>query len=110
MGAVCGCARLQACKTPIVFCLQTWGGGLVSAIMKRILLSALASAALLNATAPLLADDVEPGFTSLLDGKTFDGWKPAEVNKDTWKVEDRSEEHTSELQSLRHLVCRLLLE
>src|ERR1039458_10400583 len=27
------------------------------------------------------------------------------------KVElDRSEEHTSELQSLRHLVCRLLLE
>src|SRR5205814_10238369 len=25
-------------------------------------------------------------------------------------VADRSEEHTSELQSLRHLVCRLLLE
>src|SRR5437899_5162152 len=25
-------------------------------------------------------------------------------------VVDRSEEHTSELQSLRHLVCRLLLE
>src|SRR5205814_8796113 len=25
-------------------------------------------------------------------------------------VHDRSEEHTSELQSLRHLVCRLLLE
>src|SRR5262245_62354950 len=25
-------------------------------------------------------------------------------------VRDRSEEHTSELQSLRHLVCRLLLE
>src|SRR5258705_8076811 len=25
-------------------------------------------------------------------------------------VFDRSEEHTSELQSLRHLVCRLLLE
>ena len=56
--------------------------------MKRILLSVVASAALLNATAPLLADDVEPGFTSLFDGKTFDGWKPAEVNKDTWKVED----------------------
>src|ERR1039458_2650404 len=33
----------------------------------------------------------------------------------TWTVtlqtgEQRSEEHTSELQSLRHLVCRLLLE
>src|SRR5437899_7501126 len=26
------------------------------------------------------------------------------------RVERRSEEHTSELQSLRHLVCRLLLE
>src|SRR5436853_1571525 len=25
-------------------------------------------------------------------------------------IDDRSEEHTSELQSLRHLVCRLLLE
>src|SRR5258705_5158430 len=28
----------------------------------------------------------------------------------TWYGPDRSEEHTSELQSLRHLVCRLLLE
>src|SRR5262245_48666914 len=26
------------------------------------------------------------------------------------RLEERSEEHTSELQSLRHLVCRLLLE
>src|SRR5947199_9328943 len=26
------------------------------------------------------------------------------------QTQDRSEEHTSELQSLRHLVCRLLLE
>src|SRR5205814_4000459 len=28
----------------------------------------------------------------------------------TTRPSDRSEEHTSELQSLRHLVCRLLLE
>src|SRR5436853_7883129 len=27
-----------------------------------------------------------------------------------WRARGRSEEHTSELQSLRHLVCRLLLE
>src|SRR5258708_36346686 len=27
-----------------------------------------------------------------------------------WKRQDRSEEHTSELQSPDHLVCRLLLE
>src|ERR1035438_1340463 len=29
---------------------------------------------------------------------------------DTLGLSNRSEEHTSELQSLRHLVCRLLLE
>src|SRR5258705_8085908 len=29
---------------------------------------------------------------------------------DRVRLEARSEEHTSELQSLRHLVCRLLLE
>src|SRR3989442_7743420 len=28
----------------------------------------------------------------------------------SWKSQDRSEEHTSELQSRPHLVCRLLLE
>src|ERR1039458_10563549 len=32
------------------------------------------------------------------------------VSIDTTAAEKRSEEHTSELQSLRHLVCRLLLE
>src|ERR1035441_10760228 len=30
--------------------------------------------------------------------------------RSTGKASARSEEHTSELQSLRHLVCRLLLE
>lgn len=32
--------------------------------------------------------ELEPGFTSLMDGKTFNGWKSAEENKDTWKIED----------------------
>src|SRR5258705_9596454 len=34
------------------------------------------------------------------------------TNEDSYHFDDlyRSEEHTSELQSLRHLVCRLLLE
>src|SRR5947199_6431451 len=31
-------------------------------------------------------------------------------HQQTVKLTSRSEEHTSELQSLRHLVCRLLLE
>jgi len=56
--------------------------------MKRTLFYALVSTALITATAPLLADEVEPGFTPLCDGKTFDGWKSSEVNKDTWKIED----------------------
>src|SRR5205814_8216568 len=34
----------------------------------------------------------------------------SEGGEDPWGSEKRSEEHTSELQSLRHLVCRLLLE
>src|SRR5438045_8191098 len=37
------------------------------------------------------------GLSSITDAKNRDG-------------DRRSEEHTSELQSLRHLVCRLLLE
>src|SRR5262245_64645625 len=32
------------------------------------------------------------------------------LGQSLFKVQPRSEEHTSELQSLRHLVCRLLLE
>src|ERR1039458_3046967 len=32
------------------------------------------------------------------------------VGRENWASSSRSEEHTSELQSLRHLVCRLLLE
>src|SRR5205814_10482264 len=37
-----------------------------------------------------------------------DGVIPDDACDDPWGP--RSEEHTSELQSLRHLVCRLLLE
>src|SRR5437899_8046037 len=33
-----------------------------------------------------------------------------ELRREHTAAEARSEEHTSELQSLRHLVCRLLLE
>src|ERR1039458_9961429 len=37
-------------------------------------------------------------------------WYPSSRNGYSELRHDRSEEHTSELQSLRHLVCRLLLE
>ncbi len=55
--------------------------------MKRIILS-LFSLALTISAASLRAEDVEPGFKSLMDGKTFDGWKKAMEHPDTWKVED----------------------
>src|ERR1039458_10690305 len=44
-------------------------------------------------------------FRSLFAQCIFHLWR-----KDRESVPLRSEEHTSELQSLRHLVCRLLLE
>src|SRR5947208_12651196 len=37
-------------------------------------------------------------------------WSLASVNRSHYFIDMRSEEHTSELQSPDHLVCRLLLE
>jgi len=56
--------------------------------MKRTLFCALAATSLFTATVRLAGAEVEPGFTSLSDGKTFQGWKPADENKDTWTVQD----------------------
>src|SRR5205809_2490468 len=42
-------------------------------------------------------------------GEVFDSIKGKEPAQSNWLV-PRSEEHTSELQSRLHLVCRLLLE
>src|SRR5947199_7808103 len=39
-----------------------------------------------------------------------DAWRAAAMASSRTMKTRRSEEHTSELQSLRHLVCRLLLE
>src|SRR5438552_12789041 len=57
---------------------------------------------------PSLADEL--GFDELLqrlDGLLFTG---SPSNVEPHRYEGRSEEHTSELQSPDHLVCRLLLE
>lgn len=55
--------------------------------MRRNLLSALIITATITAVTAIRAE-VEPGFTSLMDGKTFNGWKIAEENKNTWKIAD----------------------
>ena len=57
-------------------------------LMKNKLLLALTTLVVLSTTGRLAAADVEPGFTPLADGKTFNGWKMAEENQDTWKIED----------------------
>src|SRR5205814_8697702 len=44
-----------------------------------------------------------------IEGSASDEHKPCSQRQGYQNV-SRSEEHTSELQSLRHLVCRLLLE
>src|SRR5258708_21360901 len=41
---------------------------------------------------------------------TRESWRVAETNPRILPIRRRSEEHTSELQSPDHLVCRLLLE
>ena len=53
--------------------------------MKNLLLLACLSVAL-SLTA--VAAETEPGFTTISDGKSFAGWKMANENKDTWKLEE----------------------
>src|SRR5437899_7999304 len=43
-------------------------------------------------------------------GKHLEGRPIRQPRRGGGQIPKRSEEHTSELQSLRHLVCRLLLE
>ena len=52
--------------------------------MKRILILTLL---FLAASRPCFAED-EDGFVSLFDGKTFNGWKTATENSNTWKIEE----------------------
>src|ERR1035438_2168134 len=62
------------------------------------------------AIAAILAEVVIRHRQYSLDGVTFSGGEPMQQAEDLdMLLQSRSEEHTSELQSLRHLVCRLLL-
>src|SRR5438093_7717539 len=50
------------------------------------------------------------GMLWLFGGNGYDAIGTNGKLNDLWKYDIRSEEHTSELQSLTNLVCRLLLE
>src|SRR5437899_9571826 len=55
--------------------------------------------------------DRQPGRHYAAGAACIEGSRPGGVRRHPPDAEAaRSEEHTSELQSLRHLVCRLLLE
>src|SRR5262245_64009012 len=49
-------------------------------------------------------------FLAIAGGEAPPAAALADLNRQVAEAYGRSEEHTSELQSLRHLVCRLLLE
>lgn len=49
---------------------------------------ALITCGVVTISLQLLAAEVEEGFISLADGRTFDGWKMATENPGTWKIED----------------------
>ena len=53
--------------------------------MRQFLLSAAAALAICAVSA---AAELEPGFTALMDGTTFKGWKPDNDHPGTWKIED----------------------
>jgi len=56
--------------------------------MKRNLFLTIIAAAMAASSGAVMAADVEPGFTLLCDGTTFDGWKASTDHTDTWKIED----------------------
>jgi hypothetical protein len=60
----------------------------MSAKMKRRFLLPLTIASIAGASFHLHAAETEDGFTPLMDGKTFNGWKKAEENPNTWQIVD----------------------
>src|SRR5438046_5617203 len=62
--------------------------------------------------APVVEKDATSRRLYLPRGRWFDFWTSErfEGGREMERTVDRSEEHTSELQSLTNLVCRLLLE
>src|SRR3954454_2369002 len=60
----------------------------MSGKMKSKFLLQLATACIALAGVNSYSAESEDGFKPLMDGKTFDGWKKAEENPDTWTIQD----------------------
>src|SRR5690625_3288773 len=74
------------------------------------LLATLGGQTALNAAMTLDADGVLDKYGVELIGASIPAIEKGENRESFKEVVERSEEHTSELQSRGHLVCRLLLE
>src|SRR3989442_10042237 len=70
----------------------------------------LLAAALFSASSALPAQDKRASSATFKIGFLMDSLKIERWQTDLDRFQKRSEEHTSELQSRPHLVCRLLLE
>lgn len=56
--------------------------------MKSKLFTAITSLALVACSLNVFAAEAEEGFKSLMDGKTFDGWKVTTDSPGTWTIKD----------------------
>src|SRR2546425_5976568 len=66
---------------------------------------------LFRSCTPLAATDFSSSDSRSMTAKSMpEARPPANASPDSLRSARRSEEHTSELQSLAYLVCRLLLE
>src|ERR1035438_9032139 len=81
---------------------------LVETVSQTGLLALLANGA--NLTACHICHKQLYGVGADINDSAADGFHATRLRVARPEHEHRSEEHTSELQSLRHLVCRLLLE
>src|SRR2546429_5135688 len=90
-------------------CSRDWSSDVCSSDLPRLAGKRVDAGAITELLHAVLA----PGDRVCLEGnnqKQADFLAGALVQLDPQQVHDRSEEHTSELQSRLHLVCRLLLE
>jgi hypothetical protein len=56
--------------------------------MKRNMIMAAIALMLLAVPSTMAQNKVEKGFKSLFDGKTFNGWKMANENQDSWSIKE----------------------
>src|SRR2546427_1334264 len=83
-----------------IYCIET------QALLRMMVISSLISCATAAATALARSVRVSRSTAALLQS----AWRHRSRETDNRRVLNRSEEHTSELQSQSNLVCRLLLE